>query len=703
MTAEWKEARARRRDRYQDWAYRRRGMKDNRWCGVFVDVRGTPADNRDAGFDAKIFRQNLFDMRSRAQGNTTDGATALPELHVSADELEALTLTIDGIDKVLPENPDGEPGSPEDLPSLTHGYRRLYFVYIREDDIFGDEGNYRLWPQFDILHASPPIEGLNPGTQVGRSSDYEKDAGVVRRVAMAIIDDGLAFANSCFDQHGFEHVWIQRPPRKPSDRHDPSVFFGWRIDRKAIEQAKKGAYTDRAVYRKQIGRFFSQAPLDYSRPEHQPLSYALSHGTLVADLALRAFQEKSEGPLSLYGVQLPTEVTEDTSGSSLAFYFLAAVWQVFRWADRWFEDPLPLVINFSYGFSAGPKDGEHVIERLLDKFVDLRQLYGSILPGDVDLTTYVVMPIGNSHRDRETAMLTRDDKEHSLSIDWMVLPDDKTSSFVEIWSDVPVSSLSFTLTPPRLLPASPSPLNPGRMLELCDSGKILAAIYADDQPTLKGRPRGAWRSRIMIALAPSAGSGNAPHVPHGAWRLDLGVPAEGANVLMHVQRDDTPSGYPVKGRQSYFAHELAFSRKPDDGSRTSLSSAGPVTHKHTMSAIANGDHVTVVGAARLTETAPVKGKASYYSSSGGYKIAGLKKGPNFSAIADGGWARWGVYGAGTYSDVRERMAGSSIAAPQVAGDLAAKLSAFNTPNPRKPPMTNREGELIVVRNVIEKR
>ena len=83
--------------------------------------------------------------------------------------------------------------------------------------------------------------------------------------------------------------------------------------------------------------------------------------------------------LSLFGVSLPTEVSHDTSGSSLGSYFIAALRQVMLWADDFVTDEAvftPLVINFSYGFTAGPKDGSDPLNLVIQRMIDGRNAAG---------------------------------------------------------------------------------------------------------------------------------------------------------------------------------------------------------------------------------------------------------------------------------------------------------------------------------------
>ncbi|MEM0900079.1 MAG: hypothetical protein AAGI92_09040 [Pseudomonadota bacterium] len=105
----------------------------------------------------------------------------------------------------------------------------LHFrVFMRQDDIFNGNGGFKVFSFFEILHASPPIAGLDFRT--AQKSSFrsvfvrKRSPQGPQKVAIGIIDDGLAFANARFcrsvgDQikTRFENIWLQDLPRSDPD------------------------------------------------------------------------------------------------------------------------------------------------------------------------------------------------------------------------------------------------------------------------------------------------------------------------------------------------------------------------------------------------------------------------------------------------------------------------------------------------------
>ena len=131
----------------------------------------------------------------------------------------------------------------------------------------------------------------------------------------------------------------------------------------------------------------------------------------------------------------------------LASYVLQAVRTIMLWTDeigeKYGQTDLPLVINFSYGYSAGPKDGSLFIEREIDRLFQER-----------DAPTVVVLPAGNNYLSRTTAkfklgkggkLKSKEYEEKAKEIGWIIPPDDQADNFVEIWveddteDDAPIS------------------------------------------------------------------------------------------------------------------------------------------------------------------------------------------------------------------------------------------------------------------------
>ena len=162
---------------------------------------------------------------------------------------------------------------------------------------------------------------------------------------------------------------------------------------------------------------------------------------------------------------------------------------------------------------------------------------------------------------------------------------------------------------------------------------------------------------------------------------------ENITAHVYVQRDDTPFGYPRRGRQSYLDHAGAYERDPQTGDYRLQKEGCPIIYAETLSSIAtcpmtSGDHVIVVGAAEASEALP----PSDYPPPADYTSSGPTKGrpgPDCSAFADEGDALWGVLAAGTFSGSAVKLSGTSVAAPQIAGQVADQLEAMAYPAPRQ--------------------
>ena len=345
-------------------------------------------------------------------------------------------------------------------------------------------------------------------------------------------------------------------------------------------------------------------------------------------------------------------------------YVLQGLRQVMLWADKLDGGrPMPLIVNFSYGILAGPKDGWHILEREIDRLVRHR---------NETVPTVVVLPAGNAYRSRTTAKM-RLPPGVTDYLDWVVLPDDKTASFVEIWSDGSGSDrnpgqLAVTLSPPDDI-AWGVVSEPTQARLLTRAGWPIAGLYHD---AVKG-PAGGSRTRITLAINPTRTlAGVQGSAPAGSWRISVkNTSPRELEVALYVQRDDTPAGYRLKGRQSYFDHPSAYEHDLQTGNYESLV-ACPITHTGTLSAIGTGKATVLVGGALDSDQV----EPAVYASSG--PTPG-RAGPDFSCVSDQGHAHLGVLAAGTLTGSMVALRGSSVAAPQLArrlADLATDMLAL---------------------------
>jgi hypothetical protein len=344
-------------------------------------------------------------------------------------------------------------------------------------------------------------------------------------------------------------------------------------------------------------------------------------------------------------------------------YVLQAVRLIMLWADSFGDHGVPLVINFSYGLLAGPKDGSQPLEQALSALVDYRNK-------KKHLRTRLVMPAGNSYRTRAAARMELKPSNRD-NVDWMVSPDDETANFIEIWLDGKAdrrSPVEVTLTPPQEHSGLTLRPEAGTMYALMADGRPIAGLYYHVFPRGK-----KTRERIMLAVNPTVrNEGCRDLAPSGRWNVSIKNKMKHAiTAHVYVQRNDTPFGYPLRGRQSRLDRKDAYARDKDTGDYREPAKGCPITHQETLSSIATcspipPDHTIVVGGAEASENYP---PADYTAS--GPTI--LRKGPDCSAIADDGDAHRGVLAAGTLSGTVVAMNGTSVAVPQITREVANGL------------------------------
>ena len=192
---------------------------------------------------------------------------------------------------------------------------------------------------------------------------------------------------------------------------------------------------------------------------------------------------------------------------------------------------------------------------------------------------HVVLPAGNSYDARCHAVLDLAPDHPRQTLQWNVLPDDATPSFVELWLPDPHVAAQIKVKvsdpsgrssdwcsvdeefPPRGMPPSQ-----------VDFALIFQGSVAD---SLQG-------TMILVALAATAaGSPGAARANAGLWCIELSYAGEDPPVEVHawIERDDTLPGRPQRGRQSYFV-DTGGKQVRADGS---------------FNSIANGLRTVVVG------------------------------------------------------------------------------------------------------------
>ena len=403
------------------------------------------------------------------------------------------------------------------------------FTLMMPDEAFkllqGDSPAAQLVHRITVAHKLPrhatredrPLP--EPQRGVGK---YEPRKG--SPVVMGIIDEGIAFANQRFRSgprnSRVEYAWIQ------DGRAKGEVPYGLELTKadieKSLEKCMSGGQLDEDLF------YCMTGVVDFGQIAHKATARRAGHGTHVMDLACG--YDEGSSPTGKEGkdqrpivcVKLPTVTVADTSGLGLEYYVLDGVDYILRRAQDIARErkcgELPVVINFSSGILAGPRDGTHPLELAIDARISRRT---AMAPTDV------VLPSGNSRLSRLHARFSlppRNGKNQGMEeLQFRVLPDDRTCSYLEIWLPARDKTwtddnwMELTLKPPGGEISDALVAGAGkRAIEWAPHGDILCKVYYE----FIGPP--ANRGRYMIALLPTALPDSAQQLaPFGTWTIGL--------------------------------------------------------------------------------------------------------------------------------------------------------------------------------------
>jgi hypothetical protein len=522
---------------------------------------------------------------------------------------------------------------------------------------------------------------LNAGFRLSAADGGEETGSLPEAdVIVAVIDDGIPFAHrNLRDANGatrIDHFWLQGEDADPNPaRH--SVLFGREYLAGEID-AMIDAFGDEdrlyaSVIREAVVRGARRRGL-------------ASHGAHVLDMAaghrhgappdpLRPTGDKGHlDGVRIIAVQLPEPVTLDTAGLGKDAYVLSAFHYVFERAARIGKRAgrqLPLVINFSYGFTGGPHGGRDRIERALRSLV--RQRVAEVAP------THLVMPAGNSFLSalfgeippvRQQRVV--DGTASAFSIPWRIQPCDRTPNYLEIWLPPGAcpDGIKLTVRDPYRTILQEIAINgtprPVKHHNLTGPGGVIGQVSLERFAT--GSMEALWR--FVVAVAPTEPSNlSLPAAPSGLWQIELrglGPVRLVGPIACRIQRDIDPFGYAYGARQSYFDDPLD---QPVDAAGRPARADNPddafVRRYGTLNGLATHDAVTVVGSFVRGSHEP----AAYASAGSRQSTAGQAR-IHLSAPSESSPALGGIPAAGARSGAIVRLSGTSMAAPQVARALA---------------------------------
>lgn len=514
-----------------------------------------------------------------------------------------------------------------------------------------------------VIEIGPPValpvsDAARPGENLCVT---EGDLDPAVPVA-AVIDDGIGFLNARFrkdrDRTRIRAVWLQAADTLVAG----DVVSGRVLDGAGINAHLAAGGDEAEVYR-QVNRAL------YPVTDGALTNRRVAHGTHVLDLAAGA-APWGDDPLRavpILAVQLPPQSVRETAGRRMETYLVQGLrWllaEVLRQARG--TDVPPVVVNVSLGSLAGPGD-RHAF--LADWF--RHEVARQARLGD-GAKLRLVIAYGNARLARLSA---RGELRLSqpMELIWRLLPDDHTSSHLEIRADTGmIAGLRFALHPPvgsglpGLEIAWP---DHGTGLQL--PGPVVAVTSSLDA---------SGQSLLHIALAPTVGLPGLPACPPGAWRVELKtVEAEPVRVTARVQRDDTPYRYRILGRQSWLDHPQGWDWDRElrgyVAPRSVEDAPGcPVTREGSCVAYAGADGPAILfaGAGVPVTGAPDRLRPSFYSSEGVVHFArpGESRGPTLIARGDDGVMLAGRRASGVVTGSVTRLSGTSMAAPEVARAL----------------------------------
>ncbi len=527
-------------------------------------------------------------------------------------------------------------------------------------------------PDFcEILHIGAPVV-LRQASRLGQRGDRDKPLPLPQpgradearpRTLIAAIDDGIAFLNARFrsdPRHTrFAGVWLQAP-----EILDPAgVLCGRTLFGDEIDTLLGGGEAEADIYRG-INRDLLPGT------ERQSTNHLVSHGTHVLDLAAGAAPQGPDDAemraLPILAVQLPPAALRDTSGRRLEGYVAQGLrWLMAQTLRRAAGGPVaPLVVNLSLGSLAGPGNDSAFLANWFSYEVER---YARLAP---DSVLRIVVAYGNARRAR---LVARSELRAPkvLALDWCILPDDHTPSFVELRADNQrAGALRLILDPPgeAIAPLDLPWPEPGESWSVGQPAIAMVTGVTE-----------IGQRMVHVAVSPTAGA--ATIAPSGRWRIRVASndPAP-ALISIRVQRDDTPAGYRILGRQSWLDHPQAWDWDDETRDWTAPVTTGgsptdcPVSREGTAVAFAGtkAEAVFFVGSVRPVTGQPADWRPALYTASGvvTFQPAGESKGPTLAARGDDGAVTGGRRASGVLSGTTARLSGTSVATPCVTRALA---------------------------------
>lgn len=415
-----------------------------------------------------------------------------------------------------------------------------FFLYRQQ----GSTGHEDL---FRVLGRSLPIHQESAENEAQQSESNQQTDDPL----LAVIDDGLGFLNERFQrttpggtQTRIEGVFIQSIKLNPPT--PGGLVFGRILSRTDV-QGFLQRQDERAVYKEINEEVF--APDTVRSTEH-----ADSHGSHIMDLAGGTDPTNMADPMRnvpMVLVQLPPQIVDDTSGMNMVQYILQGMhWILFK---ALVLGKRRVVVNLSFGITAGPKDGSSLFSSHVAFLINLAALLGIRLD--------IVVPFGNDYQNRQIAAVTISPEEE-IALDVRLLPDDRAPNYVEIRPEdnTAPEDIALGLIAPNGTVIAPQTFAPDVSDNIVYKGKVVGRFY--HVPASQGR-----LPYLSISMAPTAPilddalllNAQGPLIEPGIWSIVMvNTKSSDAQLRLEIQRGDTIPGYRQRGRQAYFCDPCGY-------------------------------------------------------------------------------------------------------------------------------------------------
>ena len=578
----------------------------------------------------------------------------------SLERLQALQNS--GLVLMPPAYLDPVPGSKEKLKPACYATGEL-----RRSDLAAFIEKY---PDIQFELAAPlkdqgaPLQGDAKG-YFGQQTDL--DAGVTKSAfspvsasavkraaitggAIALFDYGCPFIRREYedpagDATRIAALWHQEDFKPEKPWVSPYGFgYGRELGNTSLNKLRKQAQSRGKTFDEARAYSGLNYLIDYDNPRRRV--FLATHGAHVLDVAggrpdpVGKEDNDDASGAKLVFVQMPDDTAWDSSGASLGAYLLDALRYML-----WVTDPdAPLVVNVSYGNTAGPHDGSSLIERAMDDLLEQRPRNFAI-----------VLAAGNSRRlGLHAARRVAQESTALFRID--VAAGDRTDTFVEFWYTAAApQQLDFRVR----LPGGDwcEWVAPDGSVELLDNtGSEIIAALISRKKVPNGQP-----AMVLLALCPSEApdDDDGALVQPGLWEVEVRlvtVKGDAGTVQIDawIKRDDSR---PFRGDvQSTF---LGVERADTE---------------NTLNGLATGQHTMVASGFRWSD-----GMAVDYASTGPRrtdpKLGQARQLPLVYGMCEWDSVDPGIRASAVRSGETFLMNGTSVAAPVVARQIYKLMAA----------------------------